>query len=64
MTTDAAAPESTLLAMGRLVERLAARQAELRERFQATFAKFDRGRNRKRFARLFGSGGAVVESQP
>lgn len=64
MTTDAATPESTLLAMGRLVERLAARQAELRERFQATFAKFDSGRNRKRFARLFGPSGAVVESQP
>ena len=42
----------TLLAMGRLLEHLAARQIAERSRFQRSYAAFARKRNRKRFQKL------------
>ena len=52
MTEDSAAPE-TLMAMGRLVERLEVSQHRERDRFAECFARFEKRKNRKAFRRLF-----------
>jgi len=54
MTAGGKAPAETLMAMGRLVERLEQGQQEERERFQACFGRFARKSGRGRIDRLFG----------
>jgi CHAD domain-containing protein len=56
MAAEAKAPPETILAMGRLVELLAKRQQDERERFAERFEAFASQKNRDRFARLFGGG--------
>ena len=51
------APAETIMAMGRLVERLERGETEERERFEARFAEFCSGENRARFRSVFGGKG-------
>jgi len=46
-------PARTLMAMGRLIERLEAGQAEERQRFAERFGQFSAKKNHARFKRLF-----------
>lgn len=55
MVDDRLEPAATLMAMGRLQERLEAGQEEERESFHRQFAEFSARGNRKRFRRLFKS---------
>ena len=52
MVAENCATVESLMAMGRLVERLEARQAEERSRFTKRFAAFDNLPTRERFARV------------
>ena len=53
MFQEGLATGETLMAMGRLVDRLEARQAEERRKFQQEFSKFASQKNRCRFRELF-----------
>lgn len=53
MFQEGLATEETLMALGRLVDRLETRQAAERQRFQQEFAKFASKKNRVRFRALF-----------
>jgi len=53
MVEGGTAPAKTLMAMGRLIERLEAEQAEERRRFAARFGQFSAKKNHARFKRLF-----------
>jgi len=53
MAAEGSAPLSTQLAMGRLLDRLEAGQAEERSRFSKRFGRFASRGNREIFARLF-----------
>ncbi len=53
MFQEGLATEETLMALGRLVDRLETRQAAERQRFQQEFAKFASKKNRARFRALF-----------
>ena len=55
MSADGTAPVETLLAMGRLEDRLQIRQEEERHRFGQRFALFAAAENRERMRRLFAS---------
>jgi len=53
MVEDGTAPARTLMAMGRLIERLEAGKAEERQRFAERFGQFSTKKNHARFKRLF-----------
>jgi len=53
MFQEGLATVETLMALGRLVDRLESRQADERQRFQREFAKFASRKNRSRFRALF-----------
>ncbi len=53
MFQEGLATVETLMALGRLVDRLESRQAKERQRFQREFAKFASKKNRSRFRALF-----------
>ena len=55
MAEEGSAPVPTLLAMGRLVERLSQAQAAERERFEKRFRRFADDANHRRFKELFGA---------
>ena len=54
MAADGTAEPETLLALGRLIERLEQRAAHTRAEFAERFARFARRKIRRRFERLFG----------
>jgi hypothetical protein len=58
MTKSGKAPPETLMAMGRLVERLEEGQAAERRRFHDCFEKFAGKSGRKRIDRRFGGAGS------
>ncbi len=53
MVAEQLAPAATMLAMGRLIERLEEGQARERERFRRRFKKFSARKNHRLFRRLF-----------
>jgi len=53
------APVTTIMAMGRLVERLEGGEAEERRAFEQRFAAFSSSENRRLFKRLFGGKGGA-----
>ncbi len=53
MVENGTAPATTLMAMGRLIERLEAGKAEERQRFAERFGQFSTKKNHARFKRLF-----------
>ena len=57
MATGGGAEVPTFLAMGRLLSRLADRQAEERRKFSKRFAAFSEPGNRERMRRLVAQGG-------
>ena len=63
MEAGNASPE-TLMAMGRLMGRLETEQEAEREAFHHRFRRFSRGKNRKRFNRLFHGPPAVDQEAP
>jgi CHAD domain-containing protein len=53
MVDEEEAPAATLLAMGMLVASLGEQQQRVRKEFKANFSRFRRGKNRRRFDKLF-----------
>lgn len=62
MEEEGLAPVDTILAMGRLVERMAQGQARERDRFEKRFQRFSAKANRRQFRELFRTAGGEKAS--